>query len=391
MMEQINLIDVLLLLAAAQGLFLTVYLLHRHRHSTANRFLILLIFSYSVILCQMVLEELSFWDPYPWLIPMVLGVIFIMVPAHYYYSLHLTRPARRIKKLDLLHLIPFLALELVQGIGMLSGHNSTEGLFEPSHGGITAFNIIIVSYALTYMIFTLIRLHRHRAASPDFLSNSERIQFRWLNNLTWLTMVILLSFMTENLLLLEGIQLSEEFNLTSLLIGVFVYAIGYQVLLHPDVLVIPQAEEEAVENQLETEKHDTDAEDVAEDEVPRYQKSGLSEERAEAIRSALLKVMEHDQAYCNPDLTLMDLADQLDVSPHNLSEVINTRLGVNFFDFVNRYRIERVKHDILDPDHKHLKMLAIAFEAGFRSKSSFNLLFKKHVGMTPSEFRKQNS
>ena len=390
-MEQINLIDVTLLLSAAQGLFLTVYLLHRHRKPLPNRFLILLNLSYSIVLSEMVLEELNFWDAFPWLIPMVLGIVFIMVPAHYYYALHLTRPGRRLQAVDLLHLLPFVALELYQGFGMMRGHDPTEELFVPSHGGITAFNLILLTYALVYMVLTLIRLHRHRAASPAFLSNIERIQFRWLNNLTWLTIIILVAFSMENLLLLDGIELSQEFNLTSLLVAVFVYALGYQILLHPDILVVPRAETFGANEQTVAAQGEEQPRANDEDEAKKYQKSGLSEERAEAIRSSLLEVMEKEEAYRNPELTLIDLADHLDVSPHNLSEVINTRLGVNFFDIVNGYRIECVKADILDPEKKHLKMLALAFEAGFRSKSSFNLLFKKHVGMTPSDFRKQNS
>ncbi|MCB2199544.1 helix-turn-helix transcriptional regulator [bacterium] len=387
-MEQINLIDVTLLLAAAQGMFLTIYLLHRHRRPLPNRFLIVLNFSYSVILIEMMLEELNFWDPFPWLIPVVLGIVFVMVPAHYYYALHLTRPGRKLQWRDLLHLLPFVLLELFQGVGMLRGQDPTEELFVPSHGGITVFNLILMGYALVYMILTLVRLERHRAASLAFLSNIERIQFRWLNNLTWLTIIILISFSLENLLLLRGIQLSDEFNLTSLLVALFVYALGYQILLHPDILVVPRAETLGANEQAISAEGPID---VLREDAPKYQKSGLSDERADAIRTALLQVMEQDEAFRNPDLTLIDLADRLEVSPHNLSEVINTRLGVHFFDYVNRYRIEQVKRDILDPGKQHLKMLAIAFEAGFRSKSSFNLLFKKHVGMTPSEYRKQNS
>ena len=87
------------------------------------------------------------------------------------------------------------------------------------------------------------------------------------------------------------------------------------------------------------------------------------------------------------DLTLQDLADTLSISPHNLSEIINTQLGKNFYDFVNGYRVDAVQQRLTDPAYAHLTVLAIGLDAGFNSKSSFNAVFKKHVKMTPSQYR----
>ncbi len=83
------------------------------------------------------------------------------------------------------------------------------------------------------------------------------------------------------------------------------------------------------------------------------------------------------------------LAEMLSISPHNLSEVINTRLHQNFFDFVNEYRLEQAKREPANSDKTHIKILAITYDAGFNSKSSFYSLFKKHTGLTPSEFRQR--
>jgi AraC-like DNA-binding protein len=87
-------------------------------------------------------------------------------------------------------------------------------------------------------------------------------------------------------------------------------------------------------------------------------------------------------------LTLAELALALSTTPHNLSEVINTRTGQNFYDFVNGYRVDEVKERLRDPNADHLTLLAIGLEAGFNSKSSFNAVFKKHTSMTPSEYKK---
>ena len=76
------------------------------------------------------------------------------------------------------------------------------------------------------------------------------------------------------------------------------------------------------------------------------------------------------------------------IPPHNLSEVINSRLKKNFYDLVNGYRIEQVKKDLSDPAKSHLKILSLAFDAGFNSKATFNTLFKESTGQTPSDYRK---
>ncbi|NOY60505.1 MAG: helix-turn-helix transcriptional regulator, partial [Calditrichaeota bacterium] len=91
--------------------------------------------------------------------------------------------------------------------------------------------------------------------------------------------------------------------------------------------------------------------------------------------------------YLISDLTLPQLANMLHISAHNLSEILNTYMQKNFFDFINHYRVEEVKNKLSDPKTQHLNILAIAFDAGFNSKTSFNTIFKKYTGQTPSQFR----
>ncbi|MCA9742910.1 AraC family transcriptional regulator, partial [candidate division KSB1 bacterium] len=125
----------------------------------------------------------------------------------------------------------------------------------------------------------------------------------------------------------------------------------------------------------------------AEEPEPRYQKSGLSSEKADTLLAGLLELMQREMPFRDSNLTLPELAARLSISAHNLSEVINTRLYVNFFDFINQYRVEAVKKDLADPKKQNLTLLAIAFDAGFNSKTAFNTIFKKHTGQTPSQYR----
>ena len=121
----------------------------------------------------------------------------------------------------------------------------------------------------------------------------------------------------------------------------------------------------------------------------KYQKSGLTEEQADEYLEKLKFIMENEQLYTDPDITLRDLSEKTGTSTHNISEVINTRLNQNYFDFINHYRVKRVKEDLIDKSKDHLTLFGIAIESGFNSKSGFNAIFKRYTGKTPSEYRKQ--
>jgi AraC-like DNA-binding protein len=123
---------------------------------------------------------------------------------------------------------------------------------------------------------------------------------------------------------------------------------------------------------------------------------GRVEARAGAMQwgPVLLRLEGHmrgQRPWLEPDLTLEQLAGQLQMRPKLLSQAINEGLGQNFFEFVNTYRIEEAKRLLTDPADKKITVLEVLYEVGFNSKSSFNTVFKKQTGLTPSEFKKNNS
>jgi AraC-like DNA-binding protein len=98
--------------------------------------------------------------------------------------------------------------------------------------------------------------------------------------------------------------------------------------------------------------------------------------------------MEEKQPWKESELTLADLATRLNSTTHKLSEVLNSQMGQTFYDFVNGYRVREVQRRITAGEARSLKMLALAMDAGFASKSTFNEAFKKHTRQTPSDFRR---
>jgi len=120
----------------------------------------------------------------------------------------------------------------------------------------------------------------------------------------------------------------------------------------------------------------------------RYRKSRLTGIDLADLEARLERSMRDERAYAREDLALPALAAELDVSPHQLSEYINDRLGVNFAGFVNGHRVEAAKTLLLaDPKRT---VLSVAYEVGFNSKTAFNDAFARHAGETPGQFRKKS-
>lgn len=100
----------------------------------------------------------------------------------------------------------------------------------------------------------------------------------------------------------------------------------------------------------------------------------------------LNRIMEKDKPYLNPELTLNDLAEKLELSPRELSFILNSEFKLNFFNFINTFRINEAKH-ILSEKTNNKTILEILYEVGFNNKSAFNRVFKEFTGFTPTEFR----
>jgi AraC-like DNA-binding protein len=119
----------------------------------------------------------------------------------------------------------------------------------------------------------------------------------------------------------------------------------------------------------------------------RYETSSLTDDRAGRALPALMHALDVEKVYLDPHLALSGLAARIGVPAPHLSQIINQRLNQNFPDLINSYRVAEARRRLVDPAWRHYSIMAIAEDVGFRSKSSFNSVFKKLTGMTPSEFR----
>lgn len=121
----------------------------------------------------------------------------------------------------------------------------------------------------------------------------------------------------------------------------------------------------------------------------KYARSRISEEEGRKMAGLLKEVMHGKKPYLNPEITIRDLSEYMEIHPKSLSQLINSHFSQNFYDFINTYRIQEAKEIMNKNADEKMTILEILYEVGFNSKSAFNHAFKKNTGKTPSEFKKQ--
>lgn len=120
----------------------------------------------------------------------------------------------------------------------------------------------------------------------------------------------------------------------------------------------------------------------------KYAKSGLRGEQMQEYKRCLEQIMRSEQIYMDPQLTLPVLAETVGCSVNHLSQVINAGFEMSFFDYLNGHRVRHAKELLTEVNGRSRAILNIAFTVGFNSNSAFYSAFKKHVGMTPAQFRR---
>lgn len=123
----------------------------------------------------------------------------------------------------------------------------------------------------------------------------------------------------------------------------------------------------------------------------KYRTSSLDSLKEEELFSRLEKLVQAEQVFLNPNLSLRDVSDHLHTNTKYLSQVINSRAGQNFHRYINEYRVTHVKDKLRDPSLRHLTLHGIALQCGFNSKSTFYKVFKEITGQTPKEFLEEES
>ncbi len=370
-------INTLLSICIFLGFSLSIFLLAKRSHkSYANTFLACLMLIYTMFLIPgylygaRILEyvpHISNWSPF---------LYVLLGPLIYFYTKANTQKSFRLQKIDLLHLIPFLIFMIIDWKHLLlSGPEKIESYINTVENGIYPFPLwiriakIVLNFSYFLLSFRLTLLYKKHLSQTS--SSIDRRYFQWLLLFSSTLLIPLVGFSLVALTQFKIISVTFFAFSTGLIIMTTYFA----VLFKPSLFL-------RFPNQMESM-------DQEQEEKKKYEQSSLQDAQKDRLVSKLLSFVETEKPYLEPELTLGQLSEQVDIPAHYLSQIINERIQKSFGDFINNYRVEKAKVLLTDQKYNHYTIISTAYEAGFNSKSAFYSAFKKFTGTTPSEYRKR--
>jgi AraC-like DNA-binding protein len=293
---------------------------------------------------------------------------FLMAPLIAAYIHQLMIPDLRYGPRSLLHFVPFAAV-VALSISPLPGILNRAAGFPAAA---VVFWTLLLAQVSVYVIPSFGHLHRYRAALRDQVSNTTGIDLKWLRWFMHVMVALYFSYAVILAFVIHQVPTPHVRAFLSLALAGYVCALAYRG--------IAQKETPRLEALVEAPTGGGG----------KYLRGAMAPDEAIELQRKLERAMETRKLYLDPDLDLSGLAGRVGAARNQLSYVINQNLGRNFYDYINEYRVREVLRLIEDASRTNDKMITLAFDAGFNSKPTFNAVFKKITGRTPSDYRQQS-
>jgi AraC-like DNA-binding protein len=365
--------------------FLAFLLISKKDKSLADKILAAWLILIGIFLSLYNLYSISLIYQYPFLLGFEAPMPYLQGIFLYLYSVFVTKQVKTKPIYYFFHFIPPLLIYVYLIHFFILPNEQKIYVYQNKGIGYETFSsfmfLVNSMSGVVYIVLSLIVLKRHRVSILNEFSQIEKINFRWLQYLIYGMCGIwfLVIFSHSDFFIFSGVVF-------------FVLFLGYfgikQVGLFTNIQ--PHLDAVKLENATEYLENTLEEDDLSDFEIPvKYQKSGLSKDVAHDIHEALIQVVDKEKIYKDAELTLSTLASHFEIHPNYLSQVINQVEEKNFYDYINLKRIEEFKKLVAQPDSQKYTLLALAYDCGFNSKTSFNRNFKKATGLSPSEYLKE--
>lgn len=329
--------------------------------------------------------------------------LFFIGPVIFFYVQSLLNPSFRFTKKHVLHLLPgilyliFCVVMVITDKLVLKKYYFLANEADPDFA--EWYQVAGFISMLIYFYLSLRYYNMYKKLIVQLVSYAELVMFRWVRNFLMAFFIILcvrLIFYITGFIFEYNYTGVWWYFLSFAIIFYYIAITGYSNSIEAKVpfklnlleyrrallLQYPNATSENLD--LKTVDADViSIEDVNKDATEESEHFAQYKEK-------LLQLLKEKKVYEDPELSLTQLAKQLETNPSNISKVINQGFALNFNDFINRYRIDTVKEMLKQGEHKNQTLLGIAYECGFNSKATFNRAFKKITGQSPKEWLKKN-
>lgn len=325
------------------------------------------IFIHSSFILHICLSITNLQYRFPHSFAMSTSFSFLYGPLLYFYFKRITQQYE-FKRKDLLHLIPtiFFVLYMIP-IYALSAEDKLGLMMHRIANGRSFGDIATIVLKLTSLIVYGYFIRKvYLVAKTN--KNTSKVNHAWRKNIFGIHIMYVFCYAAYGFLLGNNITSGLFFHLQVISMAFMVMYIGYSASVQPDVFSGIYSFEKGL--------------------FFKYKKSGLTNSLSTELKDNLIYLFDHEKIYKVNDLSLDIIADRLNTTRHNASQVINEHFNINFHELVNKYRIHEAK-SILDTDSLHnLNIIDIAYEVGYNNKVTFNKAFKKDTDLTPSEYQR---
>lgn len=377
-------------LGILQG-FLLSLLLYYHAKSdrSVNKFLALYIVALSLVMAGPIGFLLFSWhssfifQPFP----VAVGPLLYLYIRSYKENITVKKAFPHLLAFFLFFIVAYLRMQHLEkkfpGIATLPVEEFT-----------TPFAILFSCFPylhlVAYYLLSRRQLISYQKSIRHLFSETSRIDLRWVNWLINGYLAIIIIAFVLYLLMMKYPQHFTVFYLITMAIATpYIYITTYKGITQPTIWQVKlELDKKIIEEQI----HDIEETQVHQlaNGKSKTVKQGLGDARIAEINNAINALMNDEKLYQETELTLNDLSVKLNFPSHQVSQAINEGMNKNFYDLVNGYRVEEAKRLLLDSKNRNFTVLSVGFEAGFNSKTTFNTVFKKFTGLTPTEFREQH-
>jgi len=350
-----------------------------------------------VVICQPTLAAFSPSLQTTFLI-LSLPALLLISPCFWFYVQGLTAETPwRFNSKSLRHFIPAGIGTLIALLTIIIPADIKHALLVEGNDVILASTPFILRYLLYGMLITTLililgwviqsgfyfyktiqRLNSYRQHLKDLFASTESREIKWLSWLLFAVGTVWVA--TAVYIVLDNLFHSIKIDhvLTNTVILAMLWSIAIWGLRQkPGFEELYESQDDIKEVLLQNDNQQR-----------KYQRSALNEQQSSLIATKIEKAMREGELYLDASLSMQKLAKHIFTSPNYISQTLNETLGMNFFDYVNKYRVDAAKRML---EQSNNTVLDIAMSVGFNAKSSFYTAFKKETGQTPSQYRKISS
>ena len=364
-----------LLLGAILSFLLGVFLVFHPGRFRPNYVLGALVLCWSIIVLSFVSHNPEFFKEYPHLYGSMDVFTLFFYPLIYLYIRSYLYADFKIRGIQLLHFLPSLAyLICISPFIVLSGNEKIYMILNglPIWYSIVqmVFNVIIIIQGFSYSVLSLRLLHHFQYFRKKRLSEKQIGALNWLRLFVVLYAVLLIVGSAGAYIEIVGITIFIDlFKVYYAGLTLLTFWLGTFAVFKPELFT-------------ENENLSTFIRKSFTNSVGNQQSENQKE------YEKLKNYLTEEKPYLNTELKLQDLCDPTGLSYRKLSELFNNEFNSSFNDIINEFRIQEAIRLFKEGFHTKYTIPHLAETAGFNSKTTFNRVFKKEVGMTPTEYIK---